>query len=124
MRCPRDPLYQLDCSSRPSFGSTVISGVLKDQPKTPAKLPSNAAGFPLTRVRMRSLKAAVKYLLPERALSLYRNARLWCDMARAQGKSKKEIFVDIYKNNQWGGVPGTFSSGSGSRADVNASYIA
>jgi hypothetical protein len=34
----------------------------------------------------------------------------------------RDIF-GIYENNRWGGKPGTYDSGSGSRADVTASYI-
>jgi SAM-dependent methyltransferase len=73
---------------------------------------------------MTSLKTTVKLFVPERVLASYRNARLRWDMARAQGQSREEIFRDIYRNNRWGGDSGTYSSGTGSRPDVNASYIA
>jgi SAM-dependent methyltransferase len=45
-------------------------------------------------------------------------------MAISHGKTRQEIFSDIYENNRWGGEPGRYDSGSGSRSNVTASYIA
>jgi SAM-dependent methyltransferase len=45
-------------------------------------------------------------------------------MARSRGKSREEIFSDIYENNRWGGEPGSYVSGTGSRPDIIGSYIA
>jgi SAM-dependent methyltransferase len=72
---------------------------------------------------MRSFKSTVKLFIPRTVLDAYRRNRLRLDMARSRGKSREEIFSDIYKNNRWGGEPGSYDSGSGSRADVTASYI-
>jgi SAM-dependent methyltransferase len=44
-------------------------------------------------------------------------------MATSRGKSTKEIFSDIYENNRWGGEPGSYDSGSGSRSDITGPYI-
>src|SRR5262245_21829816 len=72
---------------------------------------------------MRSIRSTVKAFVPRIVLGVYRKERLRWDMARSRGKSRKEIFWDSYENNRWGGGPGTYDSGSGSRADVTASYI-
>ena len=42
---------------------------------------------------------------------------------KVAGKSREEIFSDIYENNRWGGDLGSYDSGSGSRPDITGSYI-
>jgi SAM-dependent methyltransferase len=44
-------------------------------------------------------------------------------MAMSHRKSRTEIFSDIYENNRWGGEPGSYDSGSGSRPDIAGPYI-
>ena len=65
----------------------------------------------------------IKRLVPRPILAAYARERLRWDMATSRGKSRKEIFSDIYKNNRWGGEPGSYDSGSGSRPDVAGPYI-
>src|SRR5947209_5260254 len=77
----------------------------------------------ISGVLMRSVKSMVKFLVPQAMLASYRNARLRWDMARVSGQTRKDVFADIYKNNRWGGTPGTYNSGSGSRAGVTAPYV-
>jgi SAM-dependent methyltransferase len=72
---------------------------------------------------MGSIRSTVKLFVPRIVIDAYRKERLRWDMARSCGKSREEIFSNIYQNNRWGGEPGSYDSGSGSRADVTASYI-
>jgi SAM-dependent methyltransferase len=72
---------------------------------------------------MRSIRSALKLFVPRRMLAAYGRKRLRRDMATSRGKTREEIFSDIYENNRWGGDPGSYDSGSGSRADINESYI-
>jgi SAM-dependent methyltransferase len=44
-------------------------------------------------------------------------------MTKSRGKSREEIFSDIYENNRWGGEPGNYVSGIGSLPDTTRSYI-
>jgi SAM-dependent methyltransferase len=72
---------------------------------------------------MKSVRAAVKLLLPRPILAAYRRGRLRWDMTRSREKSREEIFCDIYESNRWGGKRGSYNSGNGSRPDVTAPYI-
>src|SRR4051794_20640449 len=72
---------------------------------------------------MRLDRTTVKRFLPQWLYDAYSNVRLRSDMMRSHGKSREQIFSDIYKNNRWGGEPGTYSSGDGSRPDVIGPYI-
>jgi hypothetical protein len=36
---------------------------------------------------------------------------------------QRKIFSDIYGNNRWGGKPGSYVSGTGSRPDLIGSYV-
>jgi SAM-dependent methyltransferase len=72
---------------------------------------------------MGSFKSTVKRFVPRPILAAYDRERLRWDMARSRGKSKEQIFSDIYENNRWGGEPGTYVSGTGSLPDVIGSYI-
>src|SRR5262249_12704211 len=72
---------------------------------------------------MRLIKSTVKRFVSRAILDAYARERLRWDMARSHGKSRGEIFSDIYENNRWGGEPGGYTSGSGSRPDVAASYV-
>jgi SAM-dependent methyltransferase len=45
-------------------------------------------------------------------------------MTGSRGKSRQEVFSDIYHKNRWGGDPGSYVSGSGSQVDVTTSYVA
>jgi len=49
----------------------------------------------------------------------YRERYFW----HLKKKEVEHIFSDIYKNNQWGGEPGTFYSGEGSYAPSTLLYI-
>jgi SAM-dependent methyltransferase len=72
---------------------------------------------------MKSVRAAVKLLLPRPILAAYRRGRLRWDMTRSREKSREEIFCDIYESNRWGGKRGSYNSGNGSRPDVTAPYV-
>jgi SAM-dependent methyltransferase len=72
---------------------------------------------------MRSIKSRVKRFVPRPILAAYGRGRLRWDMATSRGRSRKEIFSDIYENNRWGGEPGSYDSGSGSRPDTAEPYI-
>src|SRR5262249_16490382 len=72
---------------------------------------------------MRLIKSTVKRFVSRAMLDVYARERLRWDMARSRGKSRREIFLDIYENNRWGGEPGGYASGSGSRPDVAGSYV-
>jgi SAM-dependent methyltransferase len=72
---------------------------------------------------MRSIRSTVKRFVPRLILAAYGRERLRWDMATSLGKSRKEIFSDIYENNRWGGEPGSYTSGGGSRPDIAEPYI-
>jgi SAM-dependent methyltransferase len=72
---------------------------------------------------MGSFKSTVKRFIPRPILAAYDRGRLRWDMSMSRGRSRKEIFSDIYENNRWGGEPGSYVSGTGSRPDVIGSYI-
>jgi SAM-dependent methyltransferase len=77
----------------------------------------------MVRRPMRSIKSTVKRFVPRLILAAYGRERLRWDMATSSGKSRKEIFSEIYENNRWGGERGSYDSGSGSRPDVIGPYI-
>ena len=54
---------------------------------------------------MKPIRSTIKFLVPRLILAAYGRERLRWDMARSRGKSKEEIFSDIYENNRWGGEP-------------------
>ena len=58
---------------------------------------------------MGSIKSAVKRFVPRPILAAYNRERLRWDMAKSRGKSREQIFSDIYENNRWGGEPGATS---------------
>ena len=72
---------------------------------------------------MGSIKSTIKRFVPRPILSAYNKERLRWDMAISRGKSREEIFSDIYGNNRWGGEPGSYVSGTGSRPDIIDSYV-
>jgi SAM-dependent methyltransferase len=72
---------------------------------------------------MKSIKSTVKRFVPHFILAAYGRERLRWDMAMSRGKSREEIFSDIYEKNRWGGEPGSYVSGSGSRPDIIGPYI-
>jgi hypothetical protein len=74
---------------------------------------------------MAFLNSLLKPIVPKRLLSAYRNYNLTLAHRRAQRMTAREVFTDIYRNNRWGGEPGTFCSGSGSvTTTIVAPYIA
>ena len=79
--------------------------------------------FMVGRFPMRSIRSTVKRFVPRPILAAYGRGRLRWDMATSRGKSREEIFSDIYENNRWGGEPGSYDLGSGSRPDVTGPYI-
>ena len=79
--------------------------------------------FMVGRFSMRSIRSTVKRFVPRPILAAYGRGRLRWDMATSRGKSREAIFSDIYENNRWGGEPGSYDSGSGSRPDVAGPYI-
>ena len=71
-----------------------------------------------------SVKIAVKAVLPPFAVRWVQNYRLRRDMEKSRGVNRSEIFSEIYQRRLWGGERGVYSSGTGSKDDVNASYVA
>jgi SAM-dependent methyltransferase len=49
----------------------------------------------------------------------YRERYFW----KLKKKKVEEIFSDIYKNNEWGGTPGTFYSGDGTHNPDTSVYV-
>lgn len=67
----------------------------------------------------------IRHVMPRPLLSAYREYRLAKSTRRDERMSTEEVFTDIYFNNRWGGSPGSFCSGSGSReASIVSPYIA
>ena len=59
-------------------------------------------------------------------VSLFRRVYIWYRERyfwHLKKKSVQEIFTDIYKNNTWGGAPGTFYSGDGTHSSNAKIYI-
>jgi SAM-dependent methyltransferase len=77
----------------------------------------------MVNLPMRLVVSRVKAFIPHRILAVYANGRLRWDMAKSRGKSREQVFSEIYATNQWGGKPGSYESGSGSRPDVTAPYV-
>jgi SAM-dependent methyltransferase len=70
-----------------------------------------------------SVKSNLKSIVPPSIRHMIAEIRLRRDMRRAEGKARSAVFSEIYERNLWGGDPGTFSSGSGSKDDVIGPYI-
>jgi hypothetical protein len=84
-----------------------------------------AAGRTLEDELMRGLRAVIRDVIPRPLLSAYREYRLSQSARRDEGMSAEEVFTDIYSNNRWGGLPGSFCSGSGSREpSIVSPYVA
>jgi hypothetical protein len=64
---------------------------------------------------MSFLKSAIRKVLPKNVAAAYGDYRQEKLAQRNQRKSTEDIFTDIYSTNRWGGRPGTFFSGLGSR---------
>jgi len=63
-------------------------------------------------------------MLPSSILDRYRRFKRFRGQARNRHKSTEEVFTEIYATNQWGGVSGEFSSGSGTRdKQIVAAYV-
>jgi hypothetical protein len=74
---------------------------------------------------MRGLRSVIRDVIPGPLLSAYRKYRLSKSARRDERMSAEEVFTDIYSNNRWGGSPGSFCSGSGSREpSIVSPYIA
>jgi hypothetical protein len=65
------------------------------------------------------MKSAIRRLIPTSVLASYRHVRHLRERRRQRHMTVKDIFTDIYVKNKWGGAPGTFSSGAGTR-DISA----
>jgi SAM-dependent methyltransferase len=55
--------------------------------------------------------------------TLWRRFLRWRTRQRNATRSTEEIFSDIYSRNSWGGAPGEFFSGAGSRGAHSERYI-
>jgi Methyltransferase domain len=64
-----------------------------------------------------------KTLLPSVVIDRLRRHRLKRDMQRSRTMTRATIFTDIYRNNLWDGLPGEYSSGTGSQDDVIGAYV-
>ena len=62
------------------------------------------------------VKRRIRVVTPASVLALARQRQLALIRAKNLGRTPREIFAEIYRDNRWGGVAGTFSSGSGSSA--------
>lgn len=74
---------------------------------------------------MRQLRSTVRRLLPDALVASYHGFQQSRINRINQRRTTEEVFTDIYTNNRWGGEPGSFCSGSGSReTTVVSPYIA
>src|ERR1700693_2560665 len=74
---------------------------------------------------MGGFRSVLRNVIPRPLLSAYREYRLSISVRRDERMSAEEVFTDIYSKNRWGGSPGSFCSGSGSReASIVSPYIA
>ncbi len=64
---------------------------------------------------MASIRAFLKSVTPALVLETYRNVRKQRSHARNRHRTTEAVFTEIYQKNIWGGEPGTFCSGTGSR---------
>jgi SAM-dependent methyltransferase len=67
------------------------------------------------------MKSILKRIIPSNIFEMYYKAKrlYWTNIYKSQ--STRNVFTHIYENNQWGGQPGEYCSGSGS--DENNSYL-
>jgi hypothetical protein len=73
---------------------------------------------------MRGLRSVIRDVIPTPLLSAYREYRLSKSARRDERMTAEEVFTDIYSNNRWGGLPGSFCSGSGSHeVSIVSPYI-
>jgi hypothetical protein len=64
-------------------------------------------------------------MLPDTLTRAYHDYRQDWVSRRNQRMTTEEVFTGIYRNNRWGGRPGTFNSGRGSHEDgIVSPYIA
>lgn len=70
-----------------------------------------------------TIKTQIKRWLPQPVLRSIANRRLGRDMLKSRGKSRAEIFADIYARRLWGSGGETFCSGAGSADDIIAPYV-
>lgn len=74
---------------------------------------------------MRSVKSAIKRVLPRSLVLTYEGYRQHRLARRNRRMTTEQVFTDIYSNNRWGGESGTFCSGDGSHdASIVAPYVA
>jgi hypothetical protein len=74
---------------------------------------------------MSFLKSAIRKVLPKNVVAAYGDYRRDKLAQRNRRMTTEEIFTDIYSANRWGGRPGTFFSGFGSRDTAIVSpYVA
>lgn len=71
---------------------------------------------------MTSLKGLLKKIVPEPVLSGYRTYKVSRLRKRNETLSAREVFTGIYENNEWGGRPGEYCSGSGSTEAYSIAY--
>jgi len=69
------------------------------------------------------VRSAFRRLVPLRLVRLYRRARLILSRRRNRNRPVQEVFTGIYRENQWGGRPGQFFSGSGSVGSQASLYV-
>jgi hypothetical protein len=73
---------------------------------------------------MGGFRSVLRNVVPRPLLSAYREYRLSRSARRDERMSAEEVFTDIYSKNRWGGSPGSFCSGSGSReASIVSPYV-
>jgi SAM-dependent methyltransferase len=71
---------------------------------------------------MMAIKAQIKRWLPQPILRSIANRRLGRDMQRSCGKTRAEIFSEIYAKRLWGSRAAEYCSGAGSSDDIIAPY--
>ena len=68
------------------------------------------------------VKSALKSILPETVRSIWRRQQLEAVRRRNSGRQVADIFMEIYRQNRWGGDRGSFNSGSGSSSTHADAY--
>src|SRR5262249_41013071 len=64
--------------------------------------------------KQEGLRNSLKKLIPPKLITIHQRLRLSFSRQKNRKRSTREIFSQVYKNNEWGGSPGTYCSGTGS----------
>jgi SAM-dependent methyltransferase len=67
-------------------------------------------------------KSELRRILPRTLTKVYDRHRLWLARSRNARRGIQDVFREVYRRNEWGGVKGDFCSGSGSEPLQTAAY--